>query len=127
MSADMPGAAAAWLDGDAGPLVRSYVLTGGRTRADEDLELLTHIVTTPSGSRRLAALTPEQRAIVTHAMRPTSVADLASRVGRPVTVIRVILADLLDEGAIAIEAPISLRRHPDDRVLGAVLDGLRSL
>src|SRR5215475_8879896 len=127
MSADAPGGAAAWLDSDAGPIVRSYVLTGGRTRVHEDFELLTHIVTTPAGSRRVDALPPEQREIVTHAMRPTSVADLASRVDRPVTVVRVILADLLDAGAIAIEPPTSLRRLPDDRVLGAVLDGLRSL
>jgi len=126
MLADMPGGTPAWLDYDAGPVVRSYALTRGRTRGGTDLDLLTHVVTTCAGMR-LTELPPEQRAIVGHAMRPTSVAEIASHVDLPLGVIRVLLGDLLDAGAVAIETPESVRLLPDDHVLRAVIDGLRSL
>jgi hypothetical protein len=126
MPAEVPGGGAAWLDDDAGPMVRSYALTGGRTRGRADLDLLTHVVTTEAGMHA-GELLPEQRAIVGHALRPKSVAEIASHVDLPVGVVRVLLGDLLDAGVIAIEAPPSVRLLPDDHVLRAVIDGLRSL
>lgn len=126
MRGDRPGGEAAWLDADAGPLVRSFALTGGRTRVRREFELLTHVVTTERGARGRGDLPPEQRAIVTRAARPASVAEIASYVDRPVGVVRVLLSDLLAAGAIALAAPARTHRS-DDRVLSAVLDGLRSL
>jgi hypothetical protein len=123
-----PGGApdvAAWLDDDAGPVVRSFVLTGGRTDTEDGLDLMTHVVTT--GRNPSAAVMPEERRILARAMRPTSVAEIAAHLDRPLGVVRVLLTDLHRAGAITIDRTTPAGERPDDHVLGAVIDGLRSL
>ncbi|MEV4411052.1 DUF742 domain-containing protein [Catellatospora sp. NPDC049609] len=117
-----------WLDAEAGPLVRSYAVTGGRARPGAGLfDLVTYVVAAPAGQRRNAVhLQPEHRAILEHAREPISVAELTSRAGFALGVVRVLLADLLDEGAVIRMAPAVAPGHvPDDDILQAVILGLR--
>ncbi len=116
-----------WLDADAGPLVRSYALTGGRARPGAaTFDLLTYVVATPAGQRRTVQRQPEHRAILAHASEPISDAELTSRAGFALGVVRVLLADLLDEGAVIRMAPAVADGHvPDDDILQAVILGLR--
>jgi hypothetical protein len=116
-----------WLDADAGPLVRSYAVTGGRARPGAGtFDLLTYVVATPAGHRRPVHRQPEHQAILAHASEPISVAELTSRAGFALGVVRVLLADLLDEGAVARLAPAVAPGHiPDDDILQAVILGLR--
>jgi len=98
---------------------------GGTGRADGDTR-------SPEGDsvnreRADAALGPEHRAILERAVRPVSVAELASHLDRPVGVVKVLLSDLHEVGAIEIAAAASVSRLPDDRALNAVIHGLRSL
>ncbi|GAA1375874.1 DUF742 domain-containing protein [Catellatospora chokoriensis] len=117
-----------WLDAEAGPLVRSYAVTGGRARPGAGtFDLLTYVVATPVGQRRHAVhLQPEHRALLALAHEPISVAELSSRAGFALGVVRVLLADLLDEGAVKRLAPAVAPGHiPDDHILQAVILGLR--
>jgi hypothetical protein len=117
-----------WLDADAGPLVRSYALTGGRARPGAGtFDLLTYVVATSAGQRRRAGpWQPEHQALLDLASEPISVAELSSRAGFALGVVRVLLADLLDEGAVQRLAPAVAPGHvPDDDILQAVILGLR--
>lgn len=117
-----------WLDQDAGPLVRSFALTGGRASPGaESFELLTYVVTVPwsSGYSGLH-LQPEHHDILEHAQRPASVAEIASHLSRPLGVVRVLLNDLQEVGAITRYSPAPAANRPDDRILQAVIDGLRA-
>jgi hypothetical protein len=113
-----------WLDDEAGPLVRSFALTGGRARPGASLALMTYVVAAPSAVQRSTFhLQPEHRAILARARDPVSVAEMAAHLGLAIGVVRVLLADLLDTGAISTVEPGS---PPDDDVLQAVIHGLRN-
>lgn len=130
MRGDTPGGAAdasAWLDADAGPVVRSFAITGGRTRPDIAFDLLTHVVATETGPTIAADMAPEHREIVDRAARPVSIAELAGHLNRPLGVIWVLVADLYDADAVSLDTPAPSSRQPGDHTLNAVIDGLRSL
>lgn len=117
-----------WLDDDAGPLVRSFALTGGRAEPGAaTFDLLSHVAAAPFAVQRSTIhLQPEHRAILARARDPVSVAELASHLGYGLGVVRVLLADLLEAGAITkIDAP-SGDHLPDDETLQAVIHGLRT-
>lgn len=79
-------------------LVRPFLLTGGRTTVSGGLRvesLVTAVVGAPTGSLRF-----EARRIVGLAQRPTSVAELASALGVPIGVVRVLVGDLVDSGHV---------------------------
>ena len=127
MSIEPRGARAErWLDKDAGPLVRPYTLTGGRARTT--LDLLTFVLAIPNAKINRAYLQPEHRTILARTRTVTSVAELASTIDLPVGVVRVLLSDLIDMGAVEIAStPPDRTTQPDDDLLKAVIHGLRSL
>jgi len=115
-----------WLDDEAGPVVRPYAVTRGRSRPSTgDFDLLAYIVATPEHPGGLF-LVPEHRAILERAAEPVTVAELAAHLDLAVGVVRVLLGDLLQQQLVSISEPAGPRR-PDERVLKAVIHGLRSL
>jgi hypothetical protein len=116
-----------WFDAQAGPLVRPYTLTGGRARTTARLDLVTYVVATRATRDRNRFLTPEQRRILKEARQPTSVAEMASHLDLALGVVRVMLADLLAEGLIALSEPDIAPGHPDTATLEAVIHVLRTL
>jgi len=116
-----------WLDSEAGPLVRSFALTGGRSRSGPTFDLLAYVVATESAHNLVWQTQPEHRAILAHASTPVSLAELASRVDLPLGVVRVLLGDLVELEAIAIQEPASISSIPEDHVLKAVINALRTL
>ncbi|MES4908508.1 MULTISPECIES: DUF742 domain-containing protein [unclassified Streptomyces] len=117
-----------WWDVDAGPIVRSFARTGGRTRPTRDeFNLITLIIATNTDTAR-HGLEPEHIVILRMCTgTPLSVAEIAARLDMPATVAKVLLGDLLDMGAIHTRAPIALAEAPEIHVLQAVLDGIRRL
>ncbi|MFD9941332.1 DUF742 domain-containing protein [Nonomuraea sp. NPDC059023] len=115
-----------WMDDEAGPLVRPYALTRGRTRSatGETLDLIAMVsaVGDPPGG-----LGPEQLAILRAARSPISVADVAVELDLPVGVVRVLLSDLHDHGLISVTAPNAAGPRPSERLLKEVINGLRAL
>lgn len=116
-----------WVDEEAGPVVRHYAMTSGRTRPTKgDFDLITLIIATKSGTPTDAGLGPEHATIIQICKNPVSVAELAARLDLPAGIVRVLLGDLFDRNLIRTRSP-AVAGQPTEHVFKAVLDGLRSL
>ncbi|MFD0318518.1 DUF742 domain-containing protein [Streptomyces flavalbus] len=112
-----------WLDDAAGRLVRPYTVSDGRTRPSTTLDLMSQVMAT--GATPLGYLGPEHTQALDLCHAPVPVAEVAAHLKLPVAVTKVLLADLLDCGALTTKPP-AFHHHPTDRaLLEAVLDGLR--
>jgi hypothetical protein len=117
-----------WLDQEAGPVVRPYTLTGGRSRPfTSGLNLLTHVEALYAPDADLVALQPEQRAILTLTRTALSLAELSARLDLPVGVVRVLVGDLVQANLVSTFEADAAIRAPGDDILQAVIDGLRAL
>ena len=120
-----------WRPRGTGPVVRPYAVTGGRTEpADgETLDLLTVVVTTgqTAGADDPARLTPEHRRILGVCEQQVTVVDLAADTALPVGVVRVLLADLILQGAITVVRQRPAAQRTGNDVLQEILNGLRAL
>ncbi|MFD5182563.1 DUF742 domain-containing protein [Streptomyces sp. NPDC058372] len=106
---------------------RLFTLTGGRSRAGSDaLDLVTLVVTE---SEPTAGMQSEHAAILRTCRRPTAVVELAADLQLPVSIVRVLLTDLLDQGRISARHPRSAPTPGavDPDLLEQVLVGLRNL
>jgi hypothetical protein len=117
-----------WLDRDAGPVVRPYALTRGRTHATGAELGLTDLITADAARASDGrSLPPEHRRILELCSRPAAVADLASDLDLPLGVVRVLIGDLSQQGLIRVVRRTEQRAASDVSVLRSVLDGLRAL
>ncbi|WP_300603345.1 DUF742 domain-containing protein [Trebonia sp.] len=118
-----------WLDAEAGPVVRPYALTQGRTRhSGEAFDLVATVTVTRARVADPSALAPEHLSVLQLARAPTTVVDIASDVDLPLGVVRILLADLRELGLVAIRAPVPTKAQQVDRnTLREVLHGLRGL
>jgi hypothetical protein len=119
-----------WRGRNSGPVVRPYAVTGGRTEpADgEVLDLIAVVVATglpaaPGAGRR----SPEHRRILALCGQQITVADLAADTALPVGVVRVLIADLTMQGAVAVVRQQPTDQRSEKNVLQEILDGLRAL
>jgi hypothetical protein len=128
MTAPEPSEPPGWVDEEAGPVVRHYAMTSGRTRPRRgEFDLITLIMATRTPAQVDGGLQPELAAIVRLSQEPVSVAELSTRMDLPTGTVRVLLGDLLDRGYIRSRSPAPAAQLPTERVFKAVLDGLRSL
>ncbi|WP_406206966.1 DUF742 domain-containing protein [Streptomyces sp. NBC_01017] len=122
-----------WYDGEAGPLVRPYAMTGGRTRPGPtgvpfDLIALVTLDAAAPAADDDTALGPEHRALIELCRPETqSVAELAAGADLPVGVVRVLLGDLLELGCVTVSRPVPPAQLPDEWILREVIEGLRAL
>jgi hypothetical protein len=117
-----------WLDEAAGPVVRPYALTRGRTRpTGEALDLITIVTAVRGVAVDPVGLDPEHLALLAMCRLPASVADLASDLDLPLGVVQVLLADLRARSLIGVHHPTPPAQLPDPRILREVADGLRRL
>jgi hypothetical protein len=124
----MPSPDDHWLDEEAGPVVRPYALTRGRTRpSGETLDLIAIITAVRGVQIDPASLDPEHIAVLRLCRLPASVADLAADLDLPLGVVRILLGDLQERSLVAIHHPIPPARLPDVQILKEVVDGLRRL
>jgi hypothetical protein len=117
-----------WFDREAGPVVRPYALTKGRTlpSGGTTFGLIDVVVATGERPPMHFRPGPEHRRILTMCRRPTPVVDLTSEIDLPLGVVRVLLGDLASEGMLRV---LSTQKQEvtDQRLLRMVLDGLESL
>ena len=120
-----------WRRRDSGPVVRPYAVTGGRTEPvdGEVLDLIAVVVATGrhAKSDEAARLTPEHRRILGLCKRQVTVADVAAETALPVGVVRVLLADLMAQGAISVVRKRPPGQRTGNDVLQEILNGLRAL
>lgn len=111
-----------WTDDDAGPLVRLYTVTDGRTHPTVDLNLLSLVV---AAGRLPQAMTPEHARAFELCRTPTTVAEVAAHLKLPVTVTKVLLSDLVDRLAMTKQAARTATDPTDRTLLENLLDGLQ--
>jgi Protein of unknown function (DUF742) len=118
-----------WVDRNAGPVVRPYALTGGRTQpvTGAILDLIAVVVAAGRADGDDLSLSPEHHQILGLCRGPTTVADVASAISLPVGVVRVLLADLIPQGQIKVMAQRQAAAQPSAGQLKEVLHALRSL
>ncbi|MEU7056006.1 DUF742 domain-containing protein [Streptomyces sp. NPDC046197] len=122
-----------WYDGEAGPLVRPYAMTGGRTTPGPTgvrFDLIALVTFDPRAphAKDDSALGPEHRNLIDLCRAETqSVAELATDADLPVGVVRVLLGDLLELGCVTVSRPVPPAQLPDERILREVIEGLRAL
>ncbi|KAB2385911.1 DUF742 domain-containing protein [Actinomadura montaniterrae] len=117
-----------WLDDEAGPVVRPYTVTRGRTRLrDDTLNLISLLLATGVPASPRARLDPEHRRLLELCRRPVTLADLSSEVDLPVGVVRVLVDDLRDVDLLRALKPTPTGNVPDELVLRRLLNGLRAL
>ncbi|MFJ5919968.1 DUF742 domain-containing protein [Streptomyces ardesiacus] len=126
------GPGSQWYDNEAGPLVRPYAMTGGRTRPGPTGARLDLIALVTLAADALdaddGALGPEHRTLIALCATETqSVAELAADADLPVGVVRVLLGDLVELGCVGVSRPVPPAQLPDERILREVIDGLRAL
>jgi hypothetical protein len=115
-------------DRDAGPVVRPYAVTGGRTQPrGERLDLITVLTTVGQPTPEMVWFGPEHHQILGLCRRPMPVADVASELELPLGVVRILIGDLHSYGLIKAFRSGSHRHVTDMTVLRTVLDGLQRL
>jgi hypothetical protein len=117
-----------WFDEEAGPVVRPYALTRGRTRPKgETIDLIALVTAVRGAEVDPVGLDPEHLALLQLCRLPASVADLAADLDLPLGVIQILLADLRARSLISVHHPTPPAQLPDQRILREVADGLRRL
>ena len=115
-----------WVDGDAGPVVRPYALTGGKTRpSGERIDLIDRVRAVQVVGLNLR-LTPEQARVLASCQTPVALVELAADLGLATGVVRILVSDLRERGLVTIH-----RARPagvsDMTILRQVAEGLRRL
>ncbi|MEU6261357.1 DUF742 domain-containing protein [Streptomyces sp. NPDC047043] len=131
MSADGQGRSH-WFDDEAGPVVRPYAMTRGRTTSpgQHRLDLIAVVVTEPQADDpdADATLSPEHVDIVDLCRdAPQSIAELAAELDLPIGVVRVLIGDLVDAEFVHVTRPVPPAELPDESILRDVINGLRAL
>jgi hypothetical protein len=116
-----------WFDEAAGPLVRPYAVTRGRTgNIKHDIDLITLVVAMePAGPLRRAE--PEYADIIRVVETPQSVAEISAKLHLPLLVTKILIGDLIDDGLVDFRAPTPTTSSGvvDINLMRAVLDGIR--
>jgi hypothetical protein len=107
---------------------RLYTVTRGRSRSGSDaFDLVTLVV---SEFQPTPGMQSEHAAILRICRHPTAVVEIASDLGLPVSIVRILLGDLHAAGRISARHPrtaTAADQLPDPETLRQVLVGLRNL
>ncbi|MCS0603487.1 DUF742 domain-containing protein [Streptomyces sp. LP11] len=112
---------------DIGVPDRLYMVTGGRSEADNSLDLVTLIV---SECEPTAGMQSEHTRILDLCRHPTALVEVSAELKLPITVVRILLGDLIDMGKVSARHPRaagSVAALPETALLQEVLHGLRNL
>jgi hypothetical protein len=127
----MAGGDNRWQRRNYGPVVRPYAVTSGRTAPaiGEMLDLIDVVVATGEGAHTDDPMraTPEHRKILALCETQHTIADISSGTELPVGVVRILLADLIEQGAVTVVRQRLAGQRPSNKVLQEILNGLRAL
>lgn len=109
-------------------LARPYSWTEGRTEPTVEIAVEARVQTTPHGEAMPVQRTSPQWTLTRLCVEPQSVAEIAAHLAVPLGVARVLVADLLDEGLVTVQATLSDDTSTDERreLIERVLSGLRA-
>ena len=110
---------------ETGRLIRPYAITGGRTGAETDISLEAQIQASTRADQLVGAYRWEAARLIELVQQPMALIEIAARIEIPIGVARVLVADLVDDGAVAIHVPQTTQSFSS--LLERVLDGVRNL
>lgn len=111
---------------ETGRLIRPYAITGGRTGSDDAvIGLEAQIQANTRASSNVGAYRWEAAKLIELVQAPTALVEVAARLEIPIGVARVLVADLVRDGAVVVHVP--QRSQSFTSLLEEVLDGVRSL
>ncbi|HEU5085454.1 MAG TPA: DUF742 domain-containing protein [Acidimicrobiales bacterium] len=102
-------------------VVRPFVMTGGRTRAERrDLRIETMLSAVPGAST--AGLSAEQAKLLRLCERPISIAEASAALGLVIGVTTILAADLVSEGRLEVHQtdPVEIELDALSRMIDAV-------
>lgn len=107
-------------------LLPPYTATSGRTHTRNTYDRLTRLATIPG--QDTTGLGPEHRRLLA-LLEPGSLSldETAAYLALPVSVVKVIVADLAGAGRLHTRAPIPRAEQTDRHTLEQILSGLRNL
>lgn len=109
---------------DAGPLVRPYALTQGRSQPHgPELDMHTQVATTTTVNPD--PLTIEHREIIDLCRIPQALAEIAAKKNLPYEVTKILVGDLVLHGALTVHTTTAAADNP--AFLQRVLNGLQRL
>ncbi|MCT2585483.1 DUF742 domain-containing protein [Actinophytocola gossypii] len=116
------------VNGDGPALARPYSWTGGRTEPAVELAVEARVRTTARGAALPQRRASAQWTVTQLCLRPRSVAELAAHLGVPLGVARVLVADLLADDLVTVQATLTHDADADERrdLIERVLSGLRT-
>ena len=124
----LPDQGMLWVDDEAGPLIRPYAMTSGRTRPRHaDLDLIAVLMATRPALPSDGGLGTVYAEIMALCQHPVSVAEIAAHLRLPAGTVRVLLSDLLERRLVRRRAPVNVTHLPSADILKAVIDGIRAL
>ena len=113
-------------DESSSSAVRPYFLTGGRTQTDRPISIEALVQLSPHGERAIGSLHFERRALADVVRSPISVAEVAARIGVPLGVARVLVADMAAESLVVLHEA-STRMQDDIALITRLIHGVRTL
>jgi Protein of unknown function (DUF742) len=101
------------------PLIRPFILTGGRTGSTLPVETVAFSTDHPN----VSSLSREKREISELCRMPHAVAEISAKLGLPLGVCRVLVGDLAEQGVLLLSQTESVKA--DLELLGRILNGIR--
>ncbi|WP_338675415.1 DUF742 domain-containing protein [Streptomyces sp. SCSIO 30461] len=120
-----------WYEDETGSMVRPYTVTRGRTRpaAEHHIDMMSQVAAVEQDDDGPVSALDHARTslldLVRRGQRP--VAEVAADADLPLTVVRVLLADLVEAGLVRVSAPSVPRDRHDPTLLREIVDRLREL
>lgn len=113
-------------DSTAPRFVRPFAITGGRTSEGASvLALEAQVTATERGRTAQRRYRWEAATLLALCHEPMAVVELAARMEVPVDVVRVVIADLVADGAVTVQDIVHEASYSE--LLEQVLDGIRRL
>ncbi|MBF6166983.1 DUF742 domain-containing protein [Streptomyces gardneri] len=119
-----------WYDDEAGPLVRLYTVTRGRTEgAPYELDMLTLVITASIDIQPRRRTEPEYTRILQISRTAQSVAELAAQLDLPLSTTKILVGDLIDEGLLLFRSPDPAPESAaqNTQLLRAILKGIQAI
>ena len=112
---------------ESAPL-RPYVITRGRAHPSRNtIGVDTLLVAADPGRPMPVGATREELALVRMCGRLLSLVEAAAHLELPVSLVKVLASDLVDDGYLTARSGLPPAAAPDTQLLQEVLDGLRRL
>ena len=110
---------------ESGRLIRPYAITGGRTGTENGISLEAQVQASTRSAELVGTYRWEATRLIALVEAPMALVEISARLDVPIGVARVLVADLVDDGALVVDVPQTTQSFSS--LLERVLDGVRNL